>query len=295
MNTPLGAYSDVQSFKSAVSNIAWSFDERFDAYDILQKHGYSGVEIAPGLLFQDCETPLFPNATKIKTRISELQPFGLSFCSMQSLFFGVQGAALFEDAEKRATMGAALRARIDLASSLGIVNLVFGSPKIRNIPSHMTDMDAQQIAEQFFRELGDYAGKAGCKIALEANPKVYGTNFMNTFSQTADLAKAVQHPAISVNFDVGSFIINEDDTQMADMFQRHDPLVSHVHVSQPQLAPAPDDLGAQNLVNLLRALKSSNYENYISIEMKRSDDELTTLRDKAAKLKNVIASVGSVE
>ena len=48
--------------KFAVSNIAWLYAERLDAYAMLRDYGFSGLEIAPSLLFAEENDPFAPSA-----------------------------------------------------------------------------------------------------------------------------------------------------------------------------------------------------------------------------------------
>ena len=276
--------------KRAISNIAWSFDERLDAYDVLQEHAFLGVEIAPSLLFQDASSPIAPSAQLVRRRLKEIHSRGLKLCSMQSLLYGVADVALFEGRANRSRLFAALCQAIDLAERLEIPNLVFGSPKNRVIPDGMKDTEVVKIATEFFHSIGDYARKAGCFLALEATPESYGTNFLTRFENSAKFSQNLDHPAISVNFDIGSFIMNQEADEMSAMFQQYKSLVSHVHVSEPYLAPAPAAKNKDKLMKLFATLKSAQYPHYISIEMGRQDGGLKTLRDKAALLQSLFSN-----
>jgi len=90
--------------KLAMSNIAWSPDERLEAYQILGKAGLAGLEIAPGLFFHAAEDPFEPDADVAHTAMAELTDAGLTLVSMQSLLFGVKGAGLFEGPDARAAL-----------------------------------------------------------------------------------------------------------------------------------------------------------------------------------------------
>ena len=265
--------------KLSMSNIAWTFEERQSAYKLLSELGFSGVEIAPGLLFADCDDPFRPARNKIKERLEELQGNSLAFCSMQSLLFGKGNCKLFENGMQRNSMMAELKTAIDLAYELTIRNIVFGSPKARNIPETMSTEQAEEIAESFFIELAAFAKERNVVIALEANPEVYGTNFLNRFSQTVDLATKLDHEAIKVNLDVGSFILNENQDDMSDAFKRSFGHVNHIHVSSPFLAPTPNEAHVACIEDLLNSVKHSSYDNFISIEMRRHDTGLVKCRD----------------
>lgn len=268
--------------KLAMSNIAWSPDERLDAYAILAEAGFTGLEIAPGLFFHGAEDPFVPDTASARRARIEAADAGLSLVSMQSLLFGVAGAALFEGPEARAAFETGMHRAIALAERFGIPNLVFGSPQQRRVPEGMAMAQALEEGAEVFRALGDVAEEAGTRIAIEANPAAYGTNFCNTLDEALAFVALVDHPAIVPHLDLGAMHMNGDFASLPARLPPLAPLLSHVHVSEPDLAPAPADAGA--LVPVLAGLRAAGYERAVSIEMKRAPDGLAALRRAVAGL-----------
>ena len=85
-----------------MSNIAWSGEERLEAYAILAEAGITGLEIAPGLFFHAAADPFVPDQASAGEALREAADAGLALVSMQSLLFGVTGAGLFDGAGPRA-------------------------------------------------------------------------------------------------------------------------------------------------------------------------------------------------
>src|SRR4051812_6774409 len=106
--------------KLAVSNIAWASDEAEAAYRILADQGVHGIEVAPGILFPDCPTPLAPPAASVREAVRQAQAFGHRFVSLQAVHFGLADAALFGTPEQRDCFVGALRQAVDLAAALSI-------------------------------------------------------------------------------------------------------------------------------------------------------------------------------
>ncbi len=67
----------------AMSNIAWSAQERRDAYAILADAGITGLEIAPGIFFHEAADPFVPDAVVARTALSEAADAGLALVSMR--------------------------------------------------------------------------------------------------------------------------------------------------------------------------------------------------------------------
>ncbi|KAA8606148.1 hypothetical protein AL036_15875 [Salipiger aestuarii] len=266
----------------SMSNIAWLPDERLAAYDAMASAGMTGLEIAPGLFFHAAEDPFAPSALVAAAALDEIAAAGLSLVSMQALLFGVTGAAVFEDDTARARLQAGMVRAIDLAGRFGIPNLVFGSPGQRRIPDGMAADEARAIAAALFRDLGDHAHAAGTRIAMEANPAGYGTNFLNTLEQSIDFVGFVDHPAIVPILDLGAMRMNDSFETVPDRVATLGPRLNHVHVSEPQLAPAPAP--DTDLAPVLAALKASGYDRAVSIEMKRAPDGLAEVVAAAGRL-----------
>lgn len=250
----------------AISNIAWEPQERGAIYPVLAEAGVGGLEIAPRLAFCDAEDPFRPEESEVARFRDELQAHGLALVSMQSLLFGRPEARLFGDAEEQAAFEDGLRHAIALAERLEIPNLVMGAPANRSIPPRLDRAEAEQVAASVFRRLGDSARAAGTKLALEPNPAAYGTNFLTTMGETMDFAGLVDHEAVTVNFDLGALQMNGEVDEAAALYRRGAAKVSHVHVSEPNLAPAPGSEAAFG--RLARELKDLGYAGWFSIEMR---------------------------
>ena len=266
----------------AMSNIAWSPDERIGAYAILAEAGFTGLEIAPGLFFHAAADPFLPDEQTARDALDEARDAGLSLVSMQSLLFGVTGAGLFEGADARAAFEAGMIRAITLAGRFGVPNLVFGSPTQRRVPEGMAMEAALGQAADVFRRLGDAAAAAGTRIAIEPNPAAYGTNFLNTLDAADGFAQAVCHPAIALILDLGAMHMNGEFASVPARLPALTARLNHVHVSEPDLAPAPAE--AASLVPVLKGLRHAGYANAVSIEMKRPAGGLDDVRQAAVRL-----------
>jgi sugar phosphate isomerase/epimerase len=270
--------------KFAVSNIAWAPNQRDIAYGLLADCGIAGLEIAPGLLLAGAGDVFNPTPAELNAACAPVAAAGLVLVSMQSLLFGVDGAALFGDADAQVRFRRGMERAICLAGRLGIGNLVFGSPRQRVIPDTMDASLALDHALTVFSDLGDLARAEGTSIAMEFNPAAYGANFLNNIDQAAAFVDRIAHPAIRLCFDVGAMHMNGDFGVITEAMPTHAPSIGHVHISEPDLAPAPQN-GAQ-AQTVLTALREADYDRWISIEMKMvpEDPSLTTLHDCIQRL-----------
>lgn len=277
--------------KLAVSNIAWLPADRAGAYAILTAAGIAGLEIAPGLFFDGAADVFVPTEAEAAPALEAMQTAGLALVSMQSLLFGVEGAALFEGETGLERLRAGMDRAIALAGRFGIPNLVFGSPRQRNIPEGLDPAAAERLAVDEFRRFGDAAGKAGTKISVEPNPAAYGTNFLNRIAQSEAFVRKVDHPAITMIVDVGALHMNGDFDQIEAVAGGARGLVSHVHISEPDLAPSPAD--PAQAARVMRAMTGAGYDGWFSIEMKTPPEpRLETLERSVGRLVAAAAQVG---
>lgn len=271
--------------KLAVSNLAWKPNERLEAYKILAHHNIHGLEMAPGLFLSEASDCFEPTTTELKLAVDEIEDYGLKLVSMQSLLFGVQGAALFAGPDSLGRFVAGMKRAIVLAGRLSIPNMVFGSPKQRVIPDDMTTEKATEHAATVFRELGEHARAAGTTLLMEFNPPDYGTNFLNTFRQALDFVKVVNHDALKLVLDIGAMHMNDDFLSIRSAVEEGRHFISHVHMSEPHLVPAP--AREDDAVKIFSALSACEYPHWVSIEMLRPKvGALDTLNHCSNKLVN---------
>lgn len=275
--------------KLAVSNIAWSPADRDKAYAILREAGIAGLEIAPGLFFDGAADVFAPTDAEVDAALGAMRAAGLQLVSMQSLLFGVEGAALFEGEAGLERLRVGMDRAITLAGRVGIPNLVFGSPRQRNIPDGVDPRAADALAIDVFRRFGDAAAAAGTRISVEPNPAAYGTNFLNRVAEAEAFVRRVDHPAITLIVDVGALHMNGDFDSIEAVAARTVGLVSHVHISEPNLDPAP--ARADQAARVMTAMNGAGYRGWFSIEMKaRPEPGLDALAASVARLVAAAAS-----
>lgn len=253
----------------SISNIAWNPANKNQAYSILQKNNFKGLEVAPGLLFHEIENPISPKKKDIVKVKNELKSYELRLVSMQSLLFGKNNALLFGNSDERKLFFDEVLNVIKLAEILEIPNLVFGSPSNRIIPDGMSQTESNEIAFSTFYKLGQNAHSSGTSISIEPNPKEYGTNFINTMSEAANFVENINCLGITSILDVGALKMNNELKNLESILDSIAGRLNHVHVSEPYLAPAPKN--CKELDNLYNLLTNIGYKKAISIEMKNKN------------------------
>lgn len=243
----------------AISNIAWNAEQNENVYALMQKYNFSGLEIAPTKIF--ARNP-FDKLDEAKIWSQKLKAcYGFAIPSMQSIWFGKTEKLFGSNAEREVLLDYTKKA-IDFASVIGCKNLVFGCPKNRV----KTENFSMEIAIDFFKKIGDYALTKNTCIGMEANPTIYGTDFINTTAEAIDLICQIGSDGLKLNLDVGAIISNKENLSV---LMRHENLINHVHISEPNLVPIEKRELHKEIFDFL---KKANYVGFVSIEMASAED-----------------------
>ena len=243
----------------SISNIAWTSENDEKVYGLMEDLGFTGLEIAPTRIISESPYDKLLQAREWADRLR--REHGLNISSMQSIWYGIK-ENLFGSIEEKGFLIEYTKKAIDFAQAIGCKNLVFGCPRNRRVPEG-ADPEA---AVSFFRELGDYALCHDTVLAMEANPPVYNTNYINDTKSAVELVEKVGLKGFLLNLDTGTMIENGEDISV---LEGRGYLINHVHISEPGLKPVEKKRIHSDLIAFLR---ESGYKKYISIEMGRQDD-----------------------
>ena len=247
--------------KYSISNIAWGAENDKEMYVFLKEQGMDGIEIAPTRLFVNPYDNLelaHEYAWMLKNK------YGLEVSSMQSIWYGVK-ESIFGSEEDRKHLVEYTKKAILFAESMGIKNLVFGCPRNRNMPEG-DEKQHMETAKAFFKELGDFALEHNTVLALEPNPVIYNTNFMNYTKDACEFVKQVGSEGLKVNIDMGTMIYNKENPHLVKTYKN---LVNHIHISAPNLAVISQ---CAEYKTLKKVLSKIEYEGYLSVEMGNCND-----------------------
>lgn len=247
--------------KLSISNIAWSAEHDADMYEFLQHEGFTGLEIAPTRIFPSMPYENIPEAKDWAAQLKEI--YGLSISSMQSIWYGRQ-EKVFGDTEERKVLVDYTRKACEFAQAIGCHNLVFGNP--RNRETQDLDKD-YPVAIDFFHTIGEIAAEHDTIIAIEPNPTIYNTHFINYTEQAVEMVEKANSKGLKVNYDLGTVIENQEDISY---IHHMDAYVNHIHISEPYLAPI--DFGHKTYHKELVAYVKQHEETYLSIEMGNKAD-----------------------
>jgi sugar phosphate isomerase/epimerase len=245
--------------KMSVSNIAWDKSNDEFMLHYLADNNIQGLEVAPTRLIESYPYDNLDIAIQTKDYIKK--KFNLSISSIQSIWYG-RKENIFRDENEYNILLNYTKKAIKFAEAVECPNIVFGCPRNRNIE----DYNKLGIASRFFKEIGDYAKDRNTIIALEPNPVIYNTNFINTTLEAFEFVKMVNSDGVMVNVDLGTILYNNEN--LSDIFAEIE-FINHIHISEPNLL----QIEKRDIhMELSKILKKTDYNKYISLEMKNYND-----------------------
>lgn len=258
--------------KLSISNIAWNDESDALMYQFLEKNQIEGLEIAPTRIFPEEPYDKLKEAREYAKQLKE--GYNLEVSSMQSIWYG-RTENIFVGKVYQEVLLEYTKKAFEFAHAIGCKNLVFGCPKNRRISSK----EDIEIAIDFFQRLGEIAINEETILALEGNPPIYNTNFMNTTKEAYEIVKRVGSDGVKLNYDLGTVIYNKEFvSEIIDMMDE----VNHVHISEPFL----EEIHFRDIhIELLEMLQLNKYNRYVSIEMKNLNDI-----DKSKKILGYVKS-----
>lgn len=258
----------------SISNIAWDKPDDDKMYAFLCEEGIEGLEIAPTRIFPENPYEKLQEARQFQQELYE--KYGLRISSMQSIWYG-RTERIFGTESERKILVEYTKKAFAFAKELECGNLVFGCPKNRNLEQG----ENAGAARDFFYTLGELASAYETVLAVEANPVIYGTNYLNKTDEACDFVKTVGSRGVKLNYDFGTVLYNRESISYVSEICNW---INHVHISEPGLAEVAFTECHEELVS---CLKEKKYSGYVSVEMKRADD-LGKVQGIVRQLKQVV-------
>lgn len=259
--------------KLSISNIAWTNEEDYSMYKMLSERNISGLEIAPTRIWRDAPYDHIEDAMNFSNML--LIDYGLEVSSMQSIWFGIT-ENIFTSEECKQRLIEYTKKAIEFANAIKCSNLVFGCPRNRK----MEVTNKEEEVYNFFKTIGDYAFEHQTRVALEANPAIYNTNFLNTTNEALNFVKKIDSKGLLVNYDLGTCIVNDESLVVLEENMEY---INHIHISEPNL----ELIKKRKIHNdIAKILKTNKYTGYVSLEMKMQDN-LNVIIDSIEYLREV--------
>lgn len=236
-----------------ISNLAWNETSEF--LTAVKLSGVTGIELAPTKIWPSLEGV---TAEEVKRVLLQPEWQKLTPLALQALLFGRPDLQLFQ--EPAACLNR-LETVMQIAKWLDVRILVFGAPKNRLI----TPESASRVFS-ILEQVGKMAERYDCIFCVEPNPPVYGGNWGLDLSETLEILRALDHPAVRLHADTGAMLANGE--KIAHLESSFDQLAS-CHISLPELRPLTQSRPDEHdfLRASMRVLSHAPHLNSVGLEM----------------------------
>lgn len=205
----------------------------YDLCNLIYKYGINSIEITP---------------TK-----SLCLDLNLNICSIQSILYKKYDSSIFSNMDYVNSTIEDLKPVYDIVDKYNIDNIVFGSPKIRNISNY-------ELPTIFFNEIS----KKYKSISIEPNSRAYGTNFCTNFLDTLEFIKTLNCENIFINLDLGTAYLNNENLLELLNYDNVS-YINHVHISAPNLKSI-SNVDSQYYIDIIKKLNYLGYNKFYSLE-----------------------------
>lgn len=248
----------------AVSNIAWSGQKNEPFLDILAEEGAKGLELAASILWEE---PIHATAAQRSQFRKDIESRGLVINGLHALLFARKDLQMLALGEGSKQAREYLKRTVDVCADLGGKSLVFGGPRSRRRDELPLD-EANKRSADVLHEVGDYAASRQCYIALEALPPPV-CDFITNLSESDEMVRLADTPGVRAHLDTGAADQTESDTSESRLFSLISE-IGHCHVNDFDIAP-PGSKTPEIHARWAKLLKATNYNGWLSIEMRSSD------------------------
>jgi sugar phosphate isomerase/epimerase len=246
--------------------------------------GYDGLELSLSAIEPDPSTITEARAERLG---AEARTAGLEVVGLHWLLVAPPGLHLASpDAAVRARTIAYMQHLARLCAAAGGHVMVLGSPAQRSVPDGATHADTFARVAEGCRAVAETAALCGVALALEPlAPRL--TDVMQTCAEALRMIELVDHPACRLHLDACA--MSTEARSALEIVTACAVELVHVHVNDPTTMGGPGS-GTHDQRPLLRALRSVDYDGYLSVEVfVRNPDGPRIARDSAAYLRAALA------
>ncbi|NQT57867.1 MAG: sugar phosphate isomerase/epimerase [Bacteroidetes bacterium] len=268
--------------RQAVCNELFGKMEFSKVCHILSENGFSGVEIA---LFTLTEDPGKISSAVLRQTREAMSSNGMEFAGFHWLF--AKPAGLHFTSENPSVRSAAqehLKRLLWAAGELGGGNLIFGSPKQREIIG-LSSVEGMKYFIEGLENAADDALQANSTICLEALSH-RDTNILNTLEEVSQVVQTINHPAVQGMFDFHNCADEVDPWEI--LINNYSTLIKHVHLNKED-GSHPGEVDADEYKNAFNTLIDLRYKGWVSLEIfSLPENPEQVIRETAGFLKKVL-------
>ncbi|MCO6457798.1 MAG: sugar phosphate isomerase/epimerase [Pirellulaceae bacterium] len=235
----------------------WPFDR---AFEFARQCGYTGLEIAPFTIDKSAYNISAARRAEVRR---QAEAAGLQVIGLHWLLAFTEGYYLTTpDADVRRRTSEYLAELARLCRDLGGHLMVLGSPKQRNLLPGVTHDQAVEYAAGVLQAACPALEQCGVTLAVEPLGPAEG-DFLLTADAGAELVRRVSSPQVRLHLDVKA--MSSEGEPIEAIIRRHAGMLEHFHANDAnQRGPG---MGQVDFVPILRALRDTGYDGWVSVEV----------------------------
>ena len=256
----------------SISNIIWKKGkENFEDFlKAIVSNNIFAIELSLNSIFEE---PLDMTEQDFTWLINLLKKYNITVSALHSLTFTRPDLEIFNTYKKREELLSYLLNYIDIAKKINTKNIVYGSPKSRQLYNYSIE-EADKIFTEFLTKIDIKAN--GINFNIEPLPKVY-CGYLHTFMDGVAILKKNNYKNIFIQLDIRSIIESKEDIEEIFKYKQY---IQHVHIGEPNLT-MPSNKYRNFHQNINNTLLNINYKNYCSIEvMNHQENDIKTYLNK---------------
>ena len=261
-----------------ISNLAWNKKELSSVIELLQSKKIKNLEFSIHNLKK--------HIPKYK-KISEIKNFwnsrSIKLYSMQSILYKINHAYIFGTNKQQAKFYNEVVKKIKLANYLNSKILILGSPKNKKV-FNKSEKECEDLMLKFLNKISFLCKKYKVTLCLEANPKIYKTEYLTKTYEAINFVKKIKSKYIKLNLDLGTAITNKENLNL--IIKKNLKSIGHVQISSPFLKNLSNY--KTEIKKLIYYLTINNYKKKISIEM------LAEKKNNVKEIKKIFKIIESI-
>jgi sugar phosphate isomerase/epimerase len=269
--------------KFATCNEPWRQTPVEEVFGIAGDLGFAGVELAPFTIAEHVDAI---SADRRRRIVAAARDAGVEIIGLHWLFVSPKGLHLTcPDDAVRATTAAYLKSLARFCGDVGGTVMTLGSPQQRNIEEPTTPEEGWKRAKDVLASCGDTLADCGVTLCIEALAPAE-TNFIQTLDESTRMADEIGHPNIDVMIDIKAMTSMPDG--VVGTIERFGGRAKHFHANHASgkgvgIELAKGDGEPLDLPLILKTLKASGFDGWVSTEPFDYSPDPTTVAEKAIK------------
>lgn len=239
----------------AISNTVWGRQNLDGFLDLAKQVGFGGVELSPGLLWDD---PVSASTKERRALAARIEDRGLKVVGLHGLLDHRPDLQICSGASDGATREY-LKRLCSLCSDLGGETLVLGSAQNRR-RGNLSHEDAVSRTSELLAEVAAEAAACLVYVLVDPVPNT-DSDFVVSVDDALELLRETSHPHCRLHLSIGTEASNGED--FVGRVAAVCGLLMHVHINDAGAAP-PGSAGLDH-APIGAALGAAGYRRFLSV------------------------------